>query len=280
MYERLRAEVPWVNRDAPRDECFMAAPGAPRTYSYGNNNERRRALHAYAAVDMHPAVLELMEKLNRDYGTAYNVCVLNYYKDRHQHLGWHADDSPEQDPAHPIAVIAFGAARYLYVKEREAKGKVPSDNMYEMVPGALFIMPGGVPADPPPPHSQARPRVRGAGLPDLPQAGSGLSRGRKPFMHIPWPSIEQFHNVRRTFKALNPEGPHSILYRAKVKLHGTNAAVHVTPEGELLCQSRERLVTPRMTTTGSPAGYTPTRPSGSRLYAPARWRTGSGRVRG
>lgn len=27
LYERLRAEVPWVNRDAPRDECFMAAPG-------------------------------------------------------------------------------------------------------------------------------------------------------------------------------------------------------------------------------------------------------------
>lgn len=63
-------------------------------------------------------------------------------------------------------------------------------------------------------------------------------------MHIPWPSIEQFHNVRRIFKALNPEGPHSISYRAKVKLHGTNAAVHVTPEGELLCQSRERLITP------------------------------------
>lgn len=143
LYERIRAEVPWVNRDAPRDECFMAAPGAPRTYSYGNNNERREALHTYAAVDMHPAVLGLMEKLNQDYGTAYNVCVLNYYKDRHQHLGWHADDSPEQDLAHPIAVIAFGAARYLYVKEREAKGKVPPDNMYEMVPGALFIMPGG-----------------------------------------------------------------------------------------------------------------------------------------
>ena len=53
------------------------------------------------------------------------------------------DDSPEQDLSHPIAVIAFGAARYLYVKEREAKGKVPPEDRYLMEPGALFIMPGG-----------------------------------------------------------------------------------------------------------------------------------------
>jgi len=50
LYDILRAEVPWVNRDSPRDECFMAAPEAPRTYSYGNNNERREALHTMIPV--------------------------------------------------------------------------------------------------------------------------------------------------------------------------------------------------------------------------------------
>lgn len=63
-------------------------------------------------------------------------------------------------------------------------------------------------------------------------------------MHLPWTSIELFHNVRRTFREITPEGPHTVSYRAKVKLHGTNAAVQVTPEGTLECQSRERIITP------------------------------------
>jgi hypothetical protein len=68
--------------------------------------------------------------------------------------------------------------------------------------------------------------------------------------HIAWTSIDQFHNVRRTFAALNPEGGHTATYRAKVKLHGTNAAVQVTPEGVLECQSRERLITPEDDNSG------------------------------
>ena len=142
LFPVLRDEVAWVNRSAPRDECFMASANAPQSYSYGNNNETREALHTYHAVEMHPAVLSIMEKLNQR-GTEYNVCVLNYYKDRFQHLGWHADDSPEQDLQHPIAVISFGAERYLYTKKRGDKGDVPESGKYLMTQGGLFVMPGG-----------------------------------------------------------------------------------------------------------------------------------------
>lgn len=62
--------------------------------------------------------------------------------------------------------------------------------------------------------------------------------------HIAWTSIDLFHNVRRTFRETTPEGSHTVTYRAKVKLHGTNAAVQVTSEGTLECQSRERIITP------------------------------------
>lgn len=143
LFEVLRDEVAWVNRQAPRDECFMAGPGAPRVYSYGNDNAFRSELHTYNAVDMHPKVLELMNKLNKDFGTEYNVCVLNYYKDQFQHLGWHADDSPEQDPNHPIAVVAFGAPRYIWVRLRGATGEVPAEDRYLMRPLSLFTMPAG-----------------------------------------------------------------------------------------------------------------------------------------
>jgi alkylated DNA repair dioxygenase AlkB len=146
LFEVLREEVPWVNRDAPRDECFMSVDTS-LTYSYGNNNELREALHTYRAVPMHPKVLEILEKLNKDFGTSYNVCVLNYYKSEKQHLGWHADDSPEQDLDHPIAVVSFGAERYIYTKRKDFKGNIPDSDKYFLTNGSLFVMPGGYQKD-------------------------------------------------------------------------------------------------------------------------------------
>jgi alkylated DNA repair dioxygenase AlkB len=142
LFDLLREEVPWVNRQAPRDECFMAID-AGLTYSYGNNNDVREALHTYAAVPMHPKVQEIMEKLNHDFNCSHNVCVLNYYKSEKEHLGWHADDSPEQDLMHPIAVISFGAERYIYTKLQEYKGTIPDSDKFLLTNGALFVMPGG-----------------------------------------------------------------------------------------------------------------------------------------
>ena len=142
LYETLRKEVPWVNRDAPRDECFMALHPESK-YTYG----RGVGVRTYLSAPMDLNVLGLMEKLNDEFDCKYNVCVLNYYKDQHQHLGWHADDSPEQDLDHPIAVISFGAERYIYVKRQDFKGEVPSHNKFLLSNGSLFVMPGGYQKD-------------------------------------------------------------------------------------------------------------------------------------
>ncbi len=142
LFEELRQNVPWTNRSSPRDECFMALDTS-LSYSYGNNNSLREALHTYHAVPMHPAVLRILERLNAEFGCQYNVCVLNYYQGQHQHLGWHADDSPEQDLSHPIAVVSFGAERYIYVKEKSFKGNIPEEDKFLLTKGSVFIMPGG-----------------------------------------------------------------------------------------------------------------------------------------
>jgi hypothetical protein len=57
--------------------------------------------------------------------------------------------------------------------------------------------------------------------------------------HISWSSIELFHNVVRTLNHLHDLGTPlpSLWYRAKVKLHGTNCAIQVTPAG-VFAQSR------------------------------------------
>jgi hypothetical protein len=58
---------------------------------------------------------------------------------------------------------------------------------------------------------------------------------------VPWNSIELLHNVVRTLKHLNAAP--TVRYRAKVKLHGTNAAVQITPDG-VFAQSRTQMLTP------------------------------------
>lgn len=62
--------------------------------------------------------------------------------------------------------------------------------------------------------------------------------------HIAWPDIESFYNVRRSVAKY----PHltegfSGKYRAKVKLHGTNAGVQISSDGQVVAMSRTSLIT-------------------------------------
>lgn len=140
MFDRLLDEVPWVNKEAPRDECFMSL--IPLEYTYGKGFTR-----TYKSIDMHIEVMSMMGKLNEEYGCAYDVCFLNYYKSEKEWLGWHADDSPEMDPEHPIAVISFGAERGIWVKDKDYRGEIPEEDRYKLGNGSLFVMPAGFQAN-------------------------------------------------------------------------------------------------------------------------------------
>ena len=58
----------------------------------------------------------------------------------------------------------------------------------------------------------------------------------KQLLFIKWTSIELLHNVKRELDARNQA--FQLTYRAKVKLHGTNAGVQITPSGEIAAQKR------------------------------------------
>ena len=137
LYDYLFQNVPWVNRDAPRDECFMASEEL--LYTYGSGGYYR----TYKSVPLDHYVSLIMKGLNAEYLCNYNVCFLNYYKDEKNHLGWHSDNSPEMDINHPIAVISFGAESYIWTKVIGTKGEVPDKDRYLLINGSLFIMPAG-----------------------------------------------------------------------------------------------------------------------------------------
>lgn len=69
-------------------------------------------------------------------------------------------------------------------------------------------------------------------------------------VHLPWINTSQFHQVRKyAQKALGSSAP-KVTYKSKVKLHGTNAAIQVHPDGTIVCQSRNNIITPERDNDG------------------------------
>ena len=63
-------------------------------------------------------------------------------------------------------------------------------------------------------------------------------------IHVPWASIDNFHTVRASlvkFPELLGDEP-CVCYRAKVKLHGTNAGIKITSNGRVFPMSREQVI--------------------------------------
>jgi len=66
---------------------------------------------------------------------------------------------------------------------------------------------------------------------------------------IPWPKIGKFSDAVATARRLGEDLP--TIWACKIKLHGTNAAVCVSPDGELLsAQSRSRVINPSSDNNG------------------------------
>lgn len=127
---------PWEDRGAPRRECFFSSLGLP--YSYGTG-VGRRTYHPKAA----PAIMaELTRAAEAAAGCAFELCFANGYAGPRQHLGWHADDSPEVDDARPIAVMSLGAEREIWVRPRG--GDASTVEKILLPNGSLFIMGAGM----------------------------------------------------------------------------------------------------------------------------------------
>jgi len=135
----LRNSIPWERRTDARRECFMAY--APSTYTYGTG----RGVRTYHSTEVTEYVHQVMTLINAENHSSYNACFLNYYEGQRNALGWHADDSPEFDPEHPIAVVSFGAPRYIYFRPKGAKGHATDKVLLEDC--SVLIMAAGMQED-------------------------------------------------------------------------------------------------------------------------------------
>lgn len=145
-FHALWETMPWEQRDgAPRREAWFNPYGEPYTYGTGEYARTYEAHdlngEAYAAW----MIRRIMQRLN-DLGDAYDCCFVNGYEHGRQHLGWHADDSPEMDINHPIATVSLGAEREIWFRRKGDKtGEAVEKLLLEA--GSAAIMSGGMQRD-------------------------------------------------------------------------------------------------------------------------------------
>lgn len=134
---KLKKELNWVRHEfVPRSEYYINKLG-DIPYTYGSGKGTRR----YFAQPSHPIIDDLFDRLKTEMNAQFDVCFLNYYLNQKDHLGWHADNSPEMDDARPIAIISFGVEREIWFCPNTNKADVTK---LKLGSGSLCLMQAGM----------------------------------------------------------------------------------------------------------------------------------------
>ena len=134
-FTSLWNELEWQRRDGtPRLEYYTNLVPVP--YQYG----RGRGIRQYTPMSTHSIIEFYRAELESRFGIRFEVCFLNGYENQQDHLGWHADDSPEMDDSRPIAIISLGVEREIWFRPQDDRQDVAR---IKLAHGSLCLMPPG-----------------------------------------------------------------------------------------------------------------------------------------
>ncbi len=63
-------------------------------------------------------LLPLLEEVRESTNTDFNGCLINFYRDGKDKMGWHADNEKELDAEKSIASLSLGASRDFILKNK------------------------------------------------------------------------------------------------------------------------------------------------------------------
>lgn len=134
-FNALWNDLDWDRRGStPRFEYYTNT--IPVAYQYG----RGRGVREYQPKPIHPLIESIRADLESMFDCKFEVCFLNGYANQQDHLGYHADDSPEMDDLRPIAIVSLGVAREIWFRPQEDKEAVTK---LLLESGSLCVMPKG-----------------------------------------------------------------------------------------------------------------------------------------
>ncbi len=132
----LLAETPWVERDIkmfgriykqPRLLYYMGDPEA--SYIYSGD--------LYNPGDWDLEVFNIKERLEESFSYSFNSCLLNYYRDGQDSMGWHRDNEPELKKDPVIASLSLGETREMCFRKY---GETKIEFKIELESGDLLLM--------------------------------------------------------------------------------------------------------------------------------------------
>lgn len=133
-FQRLWDHLDWdMIENVPRREYWQNNYNLAYTYGRGVGTR------TYECKPWDDFILAVMERINTEFDFLLDCCFVNGYGDERDSLGWHADDSPEMNPAQPVLSLSFGAERDIKFRNNETR----EISTVRLGHGSLMIMPAG-----------------------------------------------------------------------------------------------------------------------------------------
>lgn len=134
----LSDDIPWIQEPIT---MFGKKIMQPRLTAFFGDSGMN---YAYSGLTMQAEewtapLIAIKEKLESKCNTVFNVCLLNYYRDGRDHMGWHRDNERSLGSSPIIASVSFGAKRIFQFRNYEEKIPVIS---LEPEHGSLLLMKG------------------------------------------------------------------------------------------------------------------------------------------
>jgi alkylated DNA repair dioxygenase AlkB len=124
LYLQLRDRIEWDERiSARKTACF----GLPYNYSGLN----------YEIQPMHPLLQPLCVRLEQTLGFVPNSCLINFYKDGRDKMGFHSDEIDNLEDGSQIIIISLGTERKLSFR---SKSDYSQRLQYLLPHGSLMYM--------------------------------------------------------------------------------------------------------------------------------------------
>lgn len=139
LFEYLTFQIEWMNDEVVlfgkkhilrRKVAWVADQGL--TYKYAG--------HTKTPQPWLPELMQLKNQLEFFTKSSFNACLINYYHDGIDAMGWHADNEPEIVPNSTIASISLGASRKFKFKHRQ----LPLTKDITLENGSLLLMEGTI----------------------------------------------------------------------------------------------------------------------------------------
>ena len=114
----------------------------PRLVSYQGDPD---AFYTYSGRKLSPQpwtpkIDAIKNSIEEDFGVRFNSCLINYYRNGRDSMGWHSDNEPELGTNPLIASISFGENRAIQFKPK--KGIVFQAFSVPQPDGTLIFMAG------------------------------------------------------------------------------------------------------------------------------------------